>query len=238
MALTCEVTCPVNEEPVHLIAYEHRAAVLGNLGIDAAMIHTGNNLCSCCESNFGKLLQRYPANVQKVLSHVHVRRLLFSHQDLVGVGTLPLLCKEKRGCPDYAGKLDSARIVNADIDLSHGPCHTVSRYPTLNRGIVEYCDAHRLGVDFLDGFLPMQGYSERNLGRHHASYHCIDTIITVHTNEDNGINCLKGSGQASLPMHAVKIDFPHATLGPMQSRTYPDKRRREARRAERVAPLI
>ncbi|MCA9520429.1 MAG: serine protein kinase, partial [Myxococcales bacterium] len=83
------IHCPMNDEPLNLIPLDWREQALEELGLhgDTYRITTRKQLNPHCRFIFNNLMEKYKGNWEKVIAHIRVKRLIFSEQDRIGVGT-------------------------------------------------------------------------------------------------------------------------------------------------------
>ena len=83
--------CPMQEDPLHLIPIDWRGDAIKELGLgeksDHFPIPVRGELNPACRFRFNMLLERYNGKWEEVIKHVRVRRLVFSEQDRIGIGT-------------------------------------------------------------------------------------------------------------------------------------------------------
>ncbi len=81
--------CPMHEEPLRLIPLQWRDKVIGELGLsnDQFKVRVDGDLDPACRFVFKGLMDHYKGDWSKLVKHVHVRRLVLSEKDRVGVGT-------------------------------------------------------------------------------------------------------------------------------------------------------
>ncbi len=82
--------CPMHEEPLHLVPPElrERFVVEFNEGREEVeRIRIVGDLCPSCRYNYREQMLRYSGDWSKMIQRIRVRRLVFSEQDRVGIGT-------------------------------------------------------------------------------------------------------------------------------------------------------
>lgn len=104
--------CPMHEEPLHLFPLEIRAPFLRELNtqLNGFPAVSDGELCPFCRFTFRNLMQQNAGDLEKVLNHVRVYRLVLSEQDRVGIGTFqPKDEKNQDSRPDRGYQLPQNR---------------------------------------------------------------------------------------------------------------------------------
>jgi serine protein kinase len=206
---TVHAPCPMNEEPLHLIPREFRSAALTDLGIAASGVNVTRELCPHCRYIFRDLLQRYAGDMEKVLSHVKVRRLLLSEKDRVGIGTFQPKDEKNQDSTELTGDINYRKIAEYGSDSDPRAFNFDGEFHVANRGIIEFIEVLKLDVAFLYDLLGAS--QEHKIKPKKFAQTDIDEVIIGHTNEAEYKKLLNNEFMEALRDRTVKIDIPYIT---------------------------
>lgn len=104
---------PMNEEPLCLVPQDLRPAFLERLNkgrSDDNRVQIKGNLCPVSRYNYHELMRRYDGDWNKMIRHVRVRRLLFSEQDRIGIGTFQPKDEKNQDSTELTGDINYRKI--------------------------------------------------------------------------------------------------------------------------------
>src|SRR5262249_55985794 len=79
-----EVSCPMHEEPLHLIPQEFRQESLAKFNEGRStedLVVIEGDLCPACRQSYSELNERYEGDWGRIIQHVRVRRIALSEKD-------------------------------------------------------------------------------------------------------------------------------------------------------------
>ena len=144
--------CPMHEEPLHLVPAEHREHFLAQLNVghsDEDQIRIVGDLCPVCRFHFRDLMRRYNGDWTLVVKHIRVRRLLFSEQDRVGIGTFQPKDEKNQDSTELTGDINYRKIAIYGSDSDPRAFNFDGEFNIANRGIIEFVEMLKLDVAFL-----------------------------------------------------------------------------------------
>ncbi|MCB0181572.1 MAG: serine protein kinase, partial [Anaerolineae bacterium] len=104
---------PMNEEPLLLIPLEARANFLAEINEGRPpeeQIQIKGDLCPPSRFYYRELLQRYNGDWTQMIRHVRVRRLIFSEQDRIGIGTFQPKDEKNQDSTELTGDINYRKI--------------------------------------------------------------------------------------------------------------------------------
>ena len=203
---------PMNEEPLILIPDEMRQTVCDeiNRGQDANFrMKIDGELCPPSRYIFRQLMERYHGNLQKVLSHVRVKRMLLSEADRVGIGTFQPKDEKNQDSTELTGDINYRKIAEYGSDSDPRAFNFDGEFNVANRGMIEFVEVLKLDVAFLYDLLGAS-QEHRVKPKKFAQTH-IDEVIIGHTNEPEYRRLQDNEFMEALRDRTVKIDIPYIT---------------------------
>jgi len=203
--------CPMHEEPLHLIPMEWRKQAFGELGLlDVDFkIPIAKDLCPACRFTYRELLEQYSGDWAAVMSHVRVRRLVFSEQDRVGIGTFQPKDEKNQDSTELTGDINYRKIAEYGSDSDPRAFNFDGEFCIANRGIIEFVEILKLDVAFLYDLLGAT--QEHKIKPKKFAQTDIDEVIIGHTNEAEYKKLLSNEFMEALRDRTIKIDIPYIT---------------------------
>jgi serine protein kinase len=204
--------CPMNEEPLHLIPIEIRDQFLQEFNRDrpeSEQIRIVGDLCPSCRYNFRELMLRYDGDWSQVVKHVRVRRLIFSEQDRVGIGTFQPKDEKNQDSTELTGDINYRKIALYGSDSDPRAFNFDGEFNIANRGIVEFIEMLKLDVAFLYDLLGAS--QEHKIKSKKFAQTDIDEVIIGHTNEPEYRRLENNEFMEALKDRTVRIDIPYIT---------------------------
>ncbi len=213
--------CPMHEDPLHLIPPELRPAVLkelneGHEGHD--IIEIENDLCPSCRFMYNSLLEQAGGNWAEVVRQVHVKRLLLSEKDRIGIGTFQPKDEKNQDSTELTGDINYRKIAEYGSDSDPRAFNFDGELNIANRGLVEFIEILKLDVAFLYDLLTAS--QEHKIKPKKFAHTDIDEVILGHTNEAEYRRLLSNEYMEALRDRTIKIDIPYVTRFSDEVRIY------------------
>lgn len=205
-------SCPMHEEPLHLVPLEMREQFLSHLNgdrSDGVQVVAVGDLCPFCRYNYGDLLRRYSGDWTKMIKHIRVRRLIFSEQDRIGVGTFQPKDEKNQDSTELTGDINYRKIAIYGSDSDPRAFNFDGEFNIANRGIIEFIEMLKLDVAFLYDLLGAS--QEHKVKSKKFAQTDIDEIIIGHTNEPEYRRLENNEFMEALKDRTVRIDIPYIT---------------------------
>jgi len=213
--------CPMHEEPLHLIPNEHREAFLSHVNAgrpDEEQVRIEGDLCPVCRFHFRELMRRYEGDWTNVVKHVRVRRLIFSEQDRVGIGTFQPKDEKNQDSTELTGDINYRKIAIYGSDSDPRAFNFDGEFNIANRGIIEFVEMLKLDVAFLYDLLGAS--QEHRIKSKKFAQTDIDEVIIGHTNEPEYRRLENNEFMEALKDRTVRIDIPYVTRLRDEERIY------------------
>ncbi len=204
--------CPMHEDPLHLIPLELRERFLELFNKDRPtdqQIRIIGDLCPVCRYNFRELMRRYDGDWGKVVRHIRVRRLVFSEQDRVGIGTFQPKDEKNQDSTELTGDINYRKIALYGSDSDPRAFNFDGEFNIANRGIIEFVEMLKLDVAFLYDLLGAS--QEHRIKSKKFAQTDIDEVIIGHTNEPEYRRLENNEFMEALKDRTVRIDIPYIT---------------------------
>ncbi|GAB4440608.1 MAG: serine protein kinase [Chloroflexi bacterium OHK40] len=213
--------CPMHEEPLHLVPMELREPFLARLNDgrpDDDQIRIAGDLCPVCRFHFRELMRRYEGDWTQVVKHIRVRRLLFSEQDRVGIGTFQPKDEKNQDSTELTGDINYRKIAIYGSDSDPRAFNFDGEFNIANRGIIEFVEMLKLDVAFLYDLLGAS--QEHRIKSKKFAQTDIDEVIIGHTNEPEYRRLENNEFMEALKDRTVRIDIPYVTRLRDEERIY------------------
>lgn len=204
--------CPMREEPLHLVPLDLRQSFLNRLNEhlpDEQHVHITGDLCPVCRYNYRDLMRRYDGDWSKMIRHVRVRRLVFSEQDRIGIGTFQPKDEKNQDSTELTGDINYRKIAIYGSDSDPRAFNFDGEFNIANRGIVEFIEMLKLDVAFLYDLLGAS--QEHKIKSKKFAQTDIDEVIIGHTNEPEYRRLEHNEFMEALKDRTVRIDIPYIT---------------------------
>lgn len=203
---------PMHEEPLLLIPEGMRAAVFEELNRGQQgeyRVNVEGELCPPSRYIFKALMDRYQGNLQKVLSHVRVRRMFISESDRIGIGTFQPKDEKNQDSTELTGDINYRKIAEYGSDSDPRAFNFDGEFNVANRGMIEFVEVLKLDVAFLYDLLGASQEHRVKPKKFAQTY--IDEVIIGHTNEPEYRRLQDNEFMEALRDRTVKIDIPYIT---------------------------
>jgi serine protein kinase len=154
-------------------------------------------------------MQRYEGDWMKVMSHVRVRRLVFSEQDRIGIGTFQPKDEKNQDSTELTGDINYRKIAIYGSDSDPRAFNFDGEFNIANRGIIEFVEMLKLDVAFLYDLLGAS--QEHRIKSKKFAQTDIDEVIIGHTNEPEYRRLENNEFMEALKDRTVRIDIPYVT---------------------------
>ncbi|GAB4297583.1 MAG: serine protein kinase [Myxococcota bacterium] len=203
--------CPMNEEPLHLIPFEKRAVIYKELGLDKAPypIPVEGELCPFCRYWFTDFMKKYKGDLEKVIQHIVIRRVVFSEKDRVGLASFQPKDEKNQDSTELTGDINYRKIAYYGSDSDPRAFNFDGEFHVANRGLIEFIEVLKLDVAFLYDLLGAS--QEHKIKPKKFPQTDIDEIIIGHTNEPEYRKLQSNEYMEALRDRTVKIDIPYIT---------------------------
>ena len=207
------IDSPMYEEPLKLIPPSSRQEVVLKIndGIDdpSREILIEGELNPADRFRFNLLMKRYDGDWTKVIKHVHVRRLVLSEKDRIGIGTFQPKDEKNQDSTELTGDINYRKIAEYGSDSDPRAFNFDGEFNVANRGLIEFVEVLKLDVAFLYDLLGAS--QEHKIKPKKFSQTDIDEVIIGHTNEPEYRRLQNNEFMEALRDRTVKIDIPYIT---------------------------
>ncbi len=205
---------PVNEDPLLLIPMEWRKQALEELGLLDSRYPIqhllSKDLSPASRFTFRDLLGQNDGDWRKVIeNHVRVKRLVFSEQDRVGIGTFQPKDEKNQDSTELTGDINYRKIAIYGSDSDPRAFNFDGEFCVANRGIIEFVEVLKLDVAFLYDLLGAS--QEHKIKPKKFAQTDIDEVIIGHTNEPEYRKLQNNDFMEALRDRTIKIDIPYIT---------------------------
>lgn len=208
-----DMPCPINEEPLHLIAKEKRKEIIEKLNTSLdrlGAVYVEGESCPACRYVFNELMKYYRNDWRKVVTnHITVRRVILSEKDRIGIGTFQPKDEKNQDSTELTGDINYRKIAQYGSDSDPRAFNFDGEFNVANRGMIEFIEVLKLDVAFLYDLLTAS--QEHKIKPKKFAQTDIDEIIIGHTNEAEYRKLQKNEFMEALRDRTVKIDIPYIT---------------------------
>ena len=111
--------------------------------------HIEGDLDPACRLIFRELLAEYKGDWGQVVKHVHVKRMILSEQDRVGIGTFQPKDEKNQDSTELTGDINYRKIAEFGLDSDPRAFNFDGEFNIANRGVIEFIEVLKLDVAFL-----------------------------------------------------------------------------------------
>jgi serine protein kinase len=229
--------CPMHEEPLHMIPREFRAALLQDLNQkmpDERKVSVEGDLCPACRHVHNQLMMRYDGDWTKVIEHVHIRRMLISEYDRIGIGTFQPKDEKNQDSTELTGDINYRKIALYGSDSDPRAFNFDGEFNVANRGMIEFIEVLKLDVAFLYDLLGAS--QEHKIKPKKFAQTDIDEVIIAHTNEPEFRRLQNNEFMEALRDRTVKIDVPYITKLDAEIKVYKRDFNNDRIKGKHIAP--
>ncbi len=228
--------CPMHEEPLHLIPLEWRRKALEEAGIDPGVNRylLQLDLCPFCRFHFTEKMHAYKGDWARVMDDVIVRRMVFSEQDRIGIGTFQPKDEKNQDSTELTGDINYRKIALYGSDSDPRAFNFDGELCVANRGVIEFVEILKLDVAFLYDLLGAT--QEHKIKPKKFAQTDIDLVIIGHTNEPEYRKLQNNEYMEALRDRTIKIDVPYITRLSDEVRIYDKDFNAERAQNVHIAP--
>ncbi len=228
---------PMNEEPLLLVPDLMRTALCDELnrGLSGEYrVKINGELCPPSRFIFKSLMDRYEGDLNKVLSHVRVKRMFISEADRVGIGTFQPKDEKNQDSTELTGDINYRKIAEYGSDSDPRAFNFDGEFNVANRGMIEFVEVLKLDVAFLYDLLGAS--QEHRIKPKKFAQTFIDEVIIGHTNEPEYRRLQDNEFMEALRDRTVKIDIPYITRLSEETKIYKKDFNSQRLRGISIAP--
>ena len=232
---------PMHGEPLQLVPEEFRDDVCNFLNegrdADADNIYTveiNGEVCPLSRYIMQERLEKADGDWTRVMRDVVVRRILFSEQDRIGIGTFQPKDEKNQDSTELTGDINYRKIAEFGSDSDPRAFNFDGEFNVANRGIIEFIEVLKLDVAFLYDLLGAS--QEHKIKPKKFAQTDIDTVIVGHTNEPEYRKLQSNEFMEALRDRTVKIDVPYVTRLAEEIKIYEKDYNTKRVRGKHIAP--
>jgi serine protein kinase len=208
------VPCPIFEEPLRLIPIEQRQKIVTELNRIFKEKYHGEyelrvegDLCPKCRFYFNRFMRLYEDDLEKVLKHVTVRRLILSEKDRCGIATFEPKDKKNQDEEELTGGLNWRLVQIYGSDSDPRAFNYDGELCIANRGIFDGEELLKLQEEFLYDFL--HATQEHVIKPKKNPRIDIDTVILGRTNSPEYKRVKSNEKMEAFNDRTRTIDIPY-----------------------------
>jgi serine protein kinase len=212
---------PMHAEPLQLIPLDLRGQFLERMNDgkpEEEHVRIVGELSPVSRYNYRELMRRYDGDWTKMIKHVRVRRLTFSEQDRIGIGTFQPKDEKNQDSTELTGDINYRKIAIYGSDSDPRAFNFDGEFNIANRGIIEFIEMLKLDVAFLYDLLGAS--QEHKVKSKKFAQTDIDEVIIGHTNEPEYRRLENNEFMEALKDRTVRIDIPYITRLRDEERIY------------------
>ncbi|QDU82371.1 PrkA AAA domain protein [Polystyrenella longa] len=232
---------PMHGEPLQLIPNSAREEVCAflNQGRDSVgegeyQVEIKGDVCPLSRFLFQERLAKHDGDWMKVLDDIVVRRLIFSEQDRIGIGTFQPKDEKNQDSTELTGDINYRKIAEYGSESDPRAFNFDGEFNIANRGLIEFIEVLKLDVAFLYDLLGAS--QEHKIKPKKFAQTDIDTVIVGHTNEPEYRKLQSNEFMEALRDRTIKIDVPYVTKLSEEIRIYEKDYNNERVRGKHIAP--
>ena len=194
-AMYAIMSCPMHEEPMHLLPESLRAEFERDLGI-----HVEGDLCPRCRYMVEHEFDNRP-------EHVPIRRLIFSEKHRVGIGTFTPSDPKSQDISELVGGIDLSTIGDVGVESDPRAYRFDGELNIANRGLMEFIEMLKCDEKFLYVLLTLSQEQNIKTGRFSMIY--ADEVVVSHTNENEYTSFVGNRKSEALQDRIILVKVPY-----------------------------
>jgi serine protein kinase len=187
--------CPMHEEPLHLLPAALRDEFEQNYGI-----RIEGNLCPVCRM---RVEEEFKGRVEDV----PVKRIVFSEEERVGIGTFTPSDPKSQDIADLTGSIDFSTITEYGSESDPRAYRFDGELNKANRGLMEFQEMLKSDEKFLWNLLSLSQEGNFKAGR--FALISADELIIAHTNENEYKSFIANKKNEALQSRIIVIPVPY-----------------------------
>jgi len=229
------INCPMHEEPLHLIPKESRPQVFAVLCKGSNYeIRMEGDLCPSCRYIYRELMRENGGDWAQTIENVKVRRLIFSEQDRIGIGTFQPKDEKNQDSTELTGDINYRKIAQYGSDSDPRAFNFDGEFNIANRGLIEFIEILKLDVAFLYDLLGAS--QEHKIKPKKFAQTDIDEVIIGHTNSPEYKRLQSNELMEAFRDRTIKIDIPYVTRLSDEIKIYEKDYNPNKVRSKHIAP--
>jgi serine protein kinase len=215
-------TCPMHEEPLHLIPMELRDDFMREYGI-----YIEGDLCPRCRFD---LQNQYEGHIERV----PVRRIAFSEKDRMGIGTFMPSDPKTQDVSELTGSIDLSTIGEYGSESDPRAYRFDGELNIANRGVMEFVEMLKSDERFLYVLLTLSQEQNIKTGRFSMIY--ADEVVVSHTNETEYKGFVGNKKSEALQDRIILVKVPYNLRVSDEVRIYEKLIKQSALQNVHIAP--
>jgi serine protein kinase len=188
-------SCPMHEDPLHLIPKELRREFEDKYGV-----YIEGNLCPACRMI---VENEFDGNIE----NVPVKRIIFSEDDRVGIGTFTPSDPKSQDIADLTGSIDFSTICEYGSESDPRAYRFDGELNKANRGIMEFQEMLKCDEKFLWNLLSLSQEGNFKAGR--FALISADEMVIAHTNEAEYKSFIGNKKNEALHSRIIVMRIPY-----------------------------
>ncbi|MDA8226355.1 MAG: PrkA family serine protein kinase [Desulfitobacterium hafniense] len=214
--------CPMHEDPLHLLPISLRTKFEEEYGIKIE-----GNLCPVCrmrlDEEFGGEVERVP-----------VKRIVFSEEQRVGIGTFTPSDPKSQDIADLTGSIDFSTITEYGSESDPRAYRFDGELNKANRGLMEFQEMLKCDEKFLWNLLSLSQEGNFKAGR--FALISADELIVAHTNENEYRAFVANKKNEALQSRIIVLPIPYNLKVSQEVKIYEKLIRQSDLRGVHIAP--
>lgn len=187
--------CPMHEDPLHLLPLSLRTQFEEKYGI-----RIEGNLCPVCRL---RLDEEFRGEVE----HFPVKRILFSEEQRVGIGTFTPSDPKSQDIADLTGSIDFSSITEYGSESDPRAYRFDGELNKANRGLMEFQEMLKSDEKFLWNLLSLSQEGNFKAGR--FALISADELVIAHTNENEYRSFVANKKNEALQSRIIVMQIPY-----------------------------
>ncbi|MEX1157935.1 MAG: protein prkA [Thermomicrobiales bacterium] len=215
-------SCPMHEEPLHLVPEPLRAEVMKEYGI-----YIEGDLCPVCrwrlEHEFDNRMEDMP-----------IERIVFSEKHRCGIGTFSPSDPKSQDISELVGSIDLATIGEVGSESDPRGYRFDGELNIANRGVMEFIEMLKTDERFLYVLLTLSQEQNIKTGRFSMIY--ADEVVVSHTNEHEYASFVGNRKSEALQDRIILVKVPYNLRTQDEVKIYKKLLKQSAVRDVHIAP--
>lgn len=232
---------PMNGDPLQLVPIKNRQEICDylNAGLDTEddssySVEITGEVCPLSRFIFNERLEQANGDWTKVMDQIVVKRIIFSEQDRIGIGTFQPKDEKNQDSTELTGDINYRKIAQYGSESDPRAFNFDGEFNVSNRGLIEFIEVLKLDVAFLYDLLGAS--QEHKIKPKKFAQTDIDTVIIGHTNEPEYRRLQSNEFMEALRDRTVKIDVPYVTKLSEEVKIYEKDYNSKRVRGKHIAP--
>jgi len=201
---------PMHDEPLRILPAAARERILERFNVDLGQnyrLRVEGEASPVSRYYMKRFMEKYDGDLDKVLNHIVVRRLVLSERDRVGIGTFQPKDEKNQDSTELTGDINYRKLAEYGSESDPRAFNFDGEFNIANRGIIEFIEVLKLDVAFLYDLLGAS--QEHNIKPKKFAQTYIDEVIIGHTNEPEYRKLMGNEMMEAFRDRTVKIDVPY-----------------------------